>query len=99
MLSKNPLELTSKKFSKEELAQALRLSIIAELDAINLYIQIASAVDDERIRRVFEDVAREEKTHVGEFLALLKIIDPEQVKELRKGSEEVKELTGTEPPE
>jgi len=99
LLSKNPLELTSKKFSKEELAQALRLSIIAELDAINLYIQIASAVDDERIRRVFEDVAREEKTHVGEFLALLKIIDPEQVKELRKGSEEVKELTGTEPPE
>ncbi|MCD6084262.1 MAG: rubrerythrin [Desulfurococcales archaeon] len=99
MLSKNPLELTSKKFSKEELAQALRLSIIAELDAINLYIQIASAVDDEKIRKVFEDVAREEKTHVGEFLALLKIIDPEQVKELRKGSEEVKELTGTEPPE
>ena len=99
MLSKNPLELTSKKFSKEELAQALRLSIIAELDAINLYMQIASAVDDERIRRVFEDVAKEEKTHVGEFLALLKIIDPEQVKELGKGSEEVKELTGTEPPE
>lgn len=99
MLSKNPLELTSKKFSKEELAQALRLSIIAELDAINLYIQIASAVDDEKIRKVFEDVAREEKTHVGEFLALLKIIDPEQVKELRKGSEEVKEMTGTEPPE
>lgn len=99
LLSKNPLELTSKKFSKEELAQALRLSIIAELDAINLYIQIASAVDDEKIRKVFEDVAREEKTHVGEFLALLKIIDPEQVKELRKGSEEVKELTGTEPPE
>jgi len=84
LLSKNPLELTSKKFSKEELAQALRLSIIAELDAINLYIQIASAVDDERIRRVFEDVAREEKTHVGEFLALLKIIDPEQVKELKR---------------
>jgi len=99
LLSKNPLELTSKKFSKEELAQALRLSIIAELDAINLYIQIASAVDDEKIRKVFEDVAREEKTHVGEFLALLKIIDPEQVKELRKGSEEVKEMTGTEPPE
>ena len=99
MLSKNPLELIPKKFTKEELAQAIRLSIIAELDAINLYMQIASAVDDEKVRRVFEDVAKEEKTHVGEFLALLKILDPEQVKELKKGSEEIKELIGIEPPE
>ncbi len=96
MLSKNPLDLTppDKKFSKDKVAEALRLSIIAELDAINLYLQLADKIEDERFRRVFLDIAREEKTHVGEFLALLKNLDPEQIAELKAGAEEVEELTG-----
>lgn len=81
-----------RKFSKEELAQAVRLSIIAELDAVNLYLQLANATDDPLARKVFEDIAREEKTHVGEFLSLLERLDPEQVKELEKGKKEVLEL-------
>ncbi len=100
MLSKHPLELPKeRRFSKEEIAEALRLSIIAELDAVNLYLQLARSIEDENIRKVFEDIAREEKTHVGEFLSLLEKIDPEQVEELKKGEEEVKELTGGDPPE
>ncbi len=95
MLSKHPLELpVSRKLSREEVAEALRLSIIAELDAINLYLQLARSIDDERVRKVLEDVAKEEKTHVGEFLALLKSLDPEQVEELKRGAEEVREMTG-----
>lgn len=95
MLSKHPLDLPpGRKLSREEVADALRLSIIAELDAVNLYLQLARAIDDERVRRIFEDIAREEKTHVGEFLALLKSLDPEQVSELREGAREVAELTG-----
>jgi uncharacterized linocin/CFP29 family protein len=95
MLSKHPLEIpSSKKLSRDEIAQALRLAIIAELDAINLYLQLASSIEDEKVRKVFEDVALEEKTHVGEFLAVLKNLDPEQVNELVKGAEEVEELTG-----
>jgi rubrerythrin len=93
MLAKNPIEIPSgKKLSREELIQAVRLSIIAELDAINLYLQLSSATDDPLARKVFEDIAREEKTHVGEFLTLLEKLDPEQVKELEKGKKEVKEL-------
>ena len=102
MMSKNPIELPpTRKFSKDEVAEALRLAIIAELDAVNLYNQLARAIEDEGVRKVFIDIAREEKTHVGEFLALLKSIDPEQVEELRRGAEEVEELTGvksTDPP-
>lgn len=94
-MSKHPLDLQpGKKLGKDEVAEALRLSIIAELDAINLYLQIARAVEDERVKKVFEDIAKEEKTHVGEFLAVLKALDAEQVEELRKGLEEVKKLTG-----
>jgi len=92
MLAKNPLDLVPKKLSKDEIVEALRLAIIAELDAINLYLQLARSIDDEKLRRIFEDIAKEEKTHVGEFLALLKMLDVEQVKELEKGEKEVKEL-------
>lgn len=96
MMGKNPLDLTEKKLSKDEIVDAIRIAIIAELDAVNLYLQIARAVDDEKIKKVFEDVAKEEKTHVGEFLALLKNLDREQESEILKGAEEVKELTGIE---
>lgn len=91
-MSKNPLDLVAKKFTKEEIVDALRLAIVAELDAINLYSQFARSIDDEKVKKVFEDIAKEEKTHVGEFLALLKMLDPEQVRELEAGEKEVKEL-------
>ena len=95
MLSKNPLDLLrDKKFSSVEIAEALRLAIMAELDAVSLYTQLARMIEDNRYKAVFEDIAREEKTHVGEFLALLKSLDPEQVEELKKGAREVEELTG-----
>jgi rubrerythrin len=94
MLSKNPLDLpVGRKFSKEEMLAALRLGIIAELDAINLYIQLAECIDDPSVKRVFEDIAKEEKTHVGEFLALLKKFDQEQAAELEAGAKEVEELS------
>ena len=40
------------------------------------------------------DVAKEEKTHVGEFQAMLLKLDAEQVEELAHGKEEVEEITG-----
>jgi len=88
--------LREKKFDSLEVADALRLAIIAELDAISLYLQLAKYVDDERVRKVFEDVAREEKAHFGEFLALLKTYDSGLEAELKAGAEEVREKTGLE---
>ncbi|MCD6324617.1 MAG: rubrerythrin [Desulfurococcales archaeon] len=95
MLSENPLNLLrGGKLGKEGVLQALRLAIIGELDAINLYMQLAEAVEDEGVRKVLADIADDEKTHVGELLALLKELDPEQAKRLASGAEEVEELTG-----
>jgi len=95
MLSINPsLILREKPYTKEELIEALRLAISAELDAISLYEQMARLSPDEKCRKMFLDVAKEEKTHVGEFMALLLSLDEEQVKELREGFKEVEEETG-----
>jgi rubrerythrin len=90
MLSQTPISL--EKVKKENLdKEILRLGVIAELDAINLYEQMASYTQNENIKRVLLDVAREEKTHVGEFQTLLLKEDPEQVEELEKGRKEVEE--------
>ena len=93
MLSKTPIELS--KIGKRELnMEILRLAIIAELDAINLYEQLAAHTDDANMKKVLLDVAGEEKTHMGEFQAMLLKIDEEQTRELDKGKEEVKQVTG-----
>ncbi|MEM4156664.1 MAG: ferritin family protein, partial [Archaeoglobaceae archaeon] len=66
MLGINPtLIVREKPYSKEELMEAIRLAISAELDAINLYEQMAKFSLDENCRKIFLDVAREEKAHVG----------------------------------
>jgi len=91
LLSQVPIELA--KLRPEELnKQILRIAIIAELDAISLYEQMAALASDKAVKHTLLDVAREEKTHVGEFLALLLRLDGEQAVELRKGEEEVREL-------
>ena len=93
MLFKIPIDLG--KVKEEEIEkEVLRLAIIAELDAINLYEQMAAMVKDEKIKAVLEDVANEEKTHVGEFLTLLLKLDEKQVEEIEKGKEEVEEILG-----
>ncbi len=92
MLSKEPIDLSNVK--KEDVdKEILRLGMIAELDAISLYEQLASSTGNKKIKASLLDIAKEEKTHMGEFQALLLEIDKEQVKELEKGKKEVEELS------
>jgi rubrerythrin len=93
MLSKIPIDL--EKMKNEDIdKEILRAGIIAEYDAINLYEQMASLANNEDIRKVMLDVAKEEKEHVGEFQTLLLRLDEEQVEEMEDGKKEVEELTG-----
>ena len=93
MLSQIPVDFSKLKKGQLNL-ELLRIGIIAELDAINLYEQLAALTDDEDIRRVFLDIAKEEKTHVGEFQTMLLRLDPEQVQEMEHARKEIQELTG-----
>jgi rubrerythrin len=70
MLSKIPIILES--IAKEDMdKEILRTGVIAELDAINLYEQMAAMTKNNDINKILLDIAKEEKTHVGEFLTLL----------------------------
>jgi len=91
MLSQLPIDLS--KVKKEDLDREIaRVGMIAELDAINLYEQLASMTENKTLKHVLLDIAKEEKTHMGEFQTLLLGIDKEQVKELEEGKEEVEGL-------
>ena len=91
MLSEIPIDL--EKVKKEDRdKEILRVGIIAELDAINLYEQLAAMAEREEVKKVLLDIAKEEKTHMGEFQALLLKEDTEQVEELEHGKNEVEEM-------
>jgi len=91
MLSKTPVDI--RKIKKADLdREILRDSIIAELDATSLYEQLASVTKREDLKKVLQDIAKEEKTHMGEFQALLLKLDAEQQNELIAGKKEVEKL-------
>jgi rubrerythrin len=92
LLSKIPINL--EKIRKEDLnKEILRAAIIAELDAVNLYEQMAALTENQSIKTILLDIAKEEKTHVGEFQTLLLMNDKQQERELAEGKKEVEELT------
>ncbi|MEM3203676.1 MAG: encapsulin [Saccharolobus sp.] len=99
MFSNDPSTLTRKeKFDKEETVRAIRNAIAAEIDAINFYLQQNKYIQDEKLRKVHEDITREEMTHFGEFLRLLYQVSPEDFEAFKKGWEEASKLIGEEKP-
>ncbi|NPA75739.1 MAG: rubrerythrin [Euryarchaeota archaeon] len=94
MLSKIPFDMERlRALGKEQPdVELVRIGIIAELDAINLYEQLAAQAHDPLVRRVFMDIAEEEKEHFGEFMELLRKLDSELEDALESGREEVLEM-------
>ena len=76
----------------EELVRAIRFMIAAEYEAVQLYQQLAESTDNRLAQEVLNDIADEEKEHAGEFLRLLRELDPEEEKFYKEGAEEVEEM-------
>jgi len=79
------------KLSKEELIRSIRFMFSAEYEAIQLYMQLAESTDNKLAIEVLKDIADEERVHAGEFLRLLKELDPDEEKFYAEGAEEVEE--------
>ena len=65
--------------------------IAAEYEAIQLYMQLAESTDNKLAIDVLEDIANEERVHAGEFLRLLKELEPQEEKFYEEGAKEVEE--------
>jgi len=84
--------IPDRKIGARELTRALRLSLSAEEEAVHLYEALADATDNELAAKVLQDIADEERVHVGEFQRLLSILLPDEEELLAKGAAEVDEM-------
>ncbi|WMW21447.1 ferritin family protein [Methanolobus mangrovi] len=76
MFSEVPIDI--EKVSKEDLdKEIMRVAIMAEFDAINMYEQMANLTDDEDLRFILLDIAKEEKVHAAMFQTVLMEVDTE----------------------
>jgi rubrerythrin len=71
-----PGNMTPEDINKE----VLRAAMLAELDAINLYEQMAAMAKNKDLRSILLDIAREEKVHVAMFQSVLMEYDREFLK-------------------
>lgn len=81
-----------RKLDRGELIRTIRFSIAAEYEAIQFYEQIAESTDDPLVQKVMRDIADEEREHAGEFLRLLRELEPAEEEFYRHGYEEVEEM-------
>ena len=81
-----------RKMTKKELAQAIRLDLAGELEAIYLYDAHVQATDNVVAKKVLADIRDEEKAHIGELTTLMRYLDPEEAKLFEDGAEEVHEM-------
>jgi rubrerythrin len=75
----------TKTLTPEELAQALRVDIAGEFEAIIGYEAHAAATNDTRAKKVLYHIADEERQHVGELQQLLAILSPKDGEWVDKG--------------
>ena len=73
----------------EELVRAIRFMVAAEYEATQLYEQLAESTNEVLAQSVLRDIAGEEKVHAGEFLRLLKELQPDEEGFYEQGAQEV----------
>jgi rubrerythrin len=78
-----------RKLTHAELVRAIRFMVAAEYEAVQLYMQLAESIDDELAIEVLKDIAEEERVHAGEFLRLLRYVEPDEERFYAEGAEEV----------
>lgn len=81
-----------RKLTLRELTRGLRLSLAAEEEAVHLYEALADATDNALAKAVLQDVADEEREHVGEFQRVLSLLVDDEDERLRVGKDEVDEM-------
>ncbi len=86
-------QMTPKRtMTKRELVRALRADIAAEEDATSLYEAHVDATNDPLAKKVLQDIANEERVHVGELQRLISILLEDEDDWLAHGTAEVDEM-------
>lgn len=78
-----------KQMTAEELSQAVRVNIADEMEAIISYQSHMLATSDQRVIKVFSQIADEERQHVGELQQLLFMLSARDAEKIEKGRQMV----------
>lgn len=81
-----------RKLTKEELIRAIRFSIASEFEAIQLYEQLRDSIENTDAKKLLDEVAHDERVHVGNFQYLLEKLSPDDKEDIIEGFEEAKEI-------
>ena len=76
------------KYDSKRMAIEIRFKINEENDAINSYLSLLPHITDPEISRIIQDIANEEKVHVGELQKILYNLDPDELKKEKEGRKE-----------
>lgn len=82
------LDVQAKDFNLEDTKRAIRQAIISEYDAVNIYTKIADSIEEEQIKKVLLNIAKEENVHIGELQKILLDIAPEELDAYEAGKTE-----------
>jgi rubrerythrin len=86
----SPLQMAVRPSTKD--SKLIRESIMEEMQAINDYIERAENCENDVVRKIFLDIAEEERIHFGEFEMLLEAVDPLHEPAEEEGEEEMEEM-------
>lgn len=75
-------------YSYNSLLIEIRKRLEEEYDAINNYMKMLPHTSEEWVKKIIEDIANEEKAHVGELEYILYKLSPEEKKNVDKGKDE-----------
>ena len=76
------------KYDSKKMAIEIRAKINEENDAINSYLSLLPQITDPEIYRIIQDIANEEKVHVGELQSILYNLDPNELTKEKEGRKE-----------
>lgn len=80
-----------RQMSNEELAQAIRVDIAGELEAVIGYEAHSMSTADERVKKVLNHIADEERRHVGELQEVLYMLSSKDSQFMEEGKQKIKD--------
>lgn len=78
--------------NSRKIVHLLRKALMLEEEAISFYESIAEIAEDKLIKKVLQNIADEERVHVGEFQELLNRFADNEIDLIEKGIDEVEEM-------
>ncbi len=79
-------------FTEKEMIRAIRFAIASEYEAIQIYEEMTENISNKSAKTIIEEIIEDEKVHVGNFLQLLRILNPKEEEYYKEGYRETLDL-------